>query len=89
MPFTIGGDWIPSEIVSKSKKPIKVVLEKRRNSIITVILHLSMDPTEMGVLASSLKKKLGCGGTIKDEKIEIQGDKVQQVLQFLKELKIK
>ncbi len=89
MPFTIGGDWIPSEIVSKPRKPIKVVLEKRKNSVLTVILHLNMDPTEMGVLASSLKKRLGCGGTVKDEKIEIQGDKVQQVTEFLKELKIK
>ena len=86
MPFTIGGDWIPDFANSKPKKAVKVVLEKRKNSVLTVILHLNVNAEKMGILASDLKKKLGCGGTIKDEKIEIQGDKVQQVLKFLKEL---
>ncbi|MES2200182.1 MAG: translation initiation factor [Chlamydiota bacterium] len=84
MPFTIGGDWIEKPSPVKPKKAIKVVLEKRKNSILTVILHLDMSAEEMGALASDLKKKLGCGGTVKDEKIEIQGDKVQEILKFLK-----
>lgn len=88
MPFTIGGDWIPGPANSKPKKAVKVVLEKRKNSVLTVILHLNMNAEKMESLASDLKKKLGCGGTVKDEQIEIQGDKVSQVLKFLKELNL-
>ena len=85
MPFTIGGDWIPGPSNVNPKKAVKVVLEKRKNSVLTIILHLNMSLEKMELLASDLKKKLGCGGTVKEGKIEIQGDKVQQVLRFLEQ----
>ncbi len=85
MPFTIGGDWIPESKPVTPKKPVKVILEKRKKSILTVIMNLSDSPEEMQALASELKKKLGAGGTVKEGRIEIQGDKVDQVMKFLKE----
>lgn len=90
MPFNIGGDWIPSKASFKApQKPVKVRLIKRGKSILTVILNLNMSSMEMTELASGIKKALGCGGTVKDDEIEVQGDKVDQVRKYLKEKGIK
>ncbi|EFB40340.1 hypothetical protein pah_c207o029 [Parachlamydia acanthamoebae str. Hall's coccus] len=40
-------------------------------------------------MASDIKKKLGCGGAVKENDIEIQGDKVEQVKKMLMEKGIK
>lgn len=89
MPFTIGGEWIPAEKPPDPKKKVKVILEKRGNSVVTVILNLPMSADKMEEISSSLKKKFGCGGAVKDLKVEIQGDKVSQVQEFLSKLGIK
>ena len=71
MPFTIDGQWVPSKtaVSNTPQKPVKVRLVKRGKSILTVILNLSLPQNELAALASSLKKKLGCGGAIKDDSI--------------------
>ncbi len=91
MPFTIDGQWVPSKtaVSNTPQKPVKVRLVKRGKSILTVILNLSLPQNELAALASSLKKKLGCGGAIKDDSIEMQGDKVTLVLKHLTEIGIK
>lgn len=89
MPFTIDGSWVPSKPVSENNKPVKVRLVKRGKSILTIILNLNKPEKELLDLASLLKKKLGSGGALKEETIEIQGDKVNEVLKLLKELGIK
>lgn len=90
MPFTLGGEWIPSRpAVDHPLKPVKVRLVKRGKSIVTVILNLKMSLQEKNTLASNLKKKLGCGGAVRETEIEIQGDKVAEVKNYLAELKIK
>lgn len=88
MPFTIGGEWIPEpQPVVKPKHPVKVVKEKRGSSIVTVLLNLPLTPDELKQLCSTLKHRLGCGGSVKSNQIELQGDKVQVVKDFLKEQK--
>lgn len=90
MPFNIGGEWIPSKTGSPShQKPVKVRLVKRGKSILTVILNLKMPQKELIDLASNIKKKLGCGGAISEEGIEIQGDKVEQIKKILSGIGIK
>ncbi len=84
MPFTLDGQWIPSKPDLKSNpKPIKVRLVKRGKSLLTVILDLNIPTKELEELAANLKRKLGCGGSIKEDTIEIQGDKVETVKQHL------
>ena len=80
MPFTIGGDWVPSEPekpspAAASTKPVKVRKEKRRGTWVTVVLNLNPEKHDLKALAAGLKRKLGCGGTVKQGVIEIQGDK--------------
>lgn len=97
MPFTIGGEWIPSRAQSGSntntakgsQKRVLVRLVKRGKNILTVILHLPKTEKELNALASSIKKKLGCGGAVQETAIEIQGDKVSEVKKILEELSIK
>ena len=89
MPFTIGGEWVAKEKPLPPKKPVKVVLEKKKNVVMTVVYNLPMDASEIAEIASSLKKKLGCGGSAKEGKIVIQGSKVAEVQGFLREKGIK
>lgn len=85
MPFTIGGDYIPNkrepdeDPQKKSKRPVKVRLQKRKNVVVTTILNLKQNPAELKGLAKELKQACGSGGTIKDDCIEIQGDHVQKL----------
>lgn len=89
MPFTIGGEWIPESSPSPPKQPIKVMKEKRRNSYVTVILHLPLETADLKTMCSTLKQRLGCGGSIKEERIELQGDQIEPVKNYLKERGIK
>lgn len=89
MPFTIGGDWIEKQKPTPPKKPVKVVLEKRKNLLVTVVYNLPMESSEMIELGATLKRKLGCGGNVKDGKLSIQGSKVLEVQEFLRKQGIK
>lgn len=90
MPFTLDGEWIPTEAKSQGpKKPVKVRLVKRGQSILTLILNLDLPSKDMVEISSKIKKKLGCGGGVKKGEIEIQGDKVDPIQKILKEMNIK
>ena len=95
MPFTFDGNWIAQDPKLQEKsskeaqKPVKVRLVKRGKSILTVILNLSLSLEEKEDLSSKIKKKLGCGGCVKESDVEIQGDKVESVKKILLELGIK
>jgi translation initiation factor 1 (eIF-1/SUI1) len=57
MPFTIGGDWVPSEPTSKEKKPsrpVKVRLEKRGKNKVTLVLNLQKEKSALKELATKL-----------------------------------
>jgi translation initiation factor 1 len=46
----------------------------RGGGTVIVISGIPLTSTEIKELAGALKKKCGCGGTVKDDIIEIQGD---------------
>lgn len=46
----------------------------RKGKGVTVITGLALAPAELEQLARELKQRCGCGGTVKDGVIEIQGD---------------
>lgn len=86
MPFTIAGDWIPEpEPINKPSRPIKIIKERRGQSIVTIILNIPLDSQAIKSLCSKLKQRLGCGGSVKDDKIELQGDKIEQTKVFLQQ----
>lgn len=46
----------------------------RGGGTVVIISGVTLPATELKILAGELKKKCGCGGTVKDCVIEIQGD---------------
>ena len=61
--------------IAKSEQRIKVVTEKRKfGKLITVIKGIDSKAVDIKDVAKKLKSKLACGGTVKDNKIELQGD---------------
>ncbi len=47
----------------------------RKGAGVSVITGLDLNDDELKKLAAELKKKCGCGGSVKEGTIEIQGDK--------------
>ena len=76
-------DW---QQVSELKKPTKterlepskhfLILkkEKRRGKIVTLVGPFGLEKRDTDALLKKLKKKLGCGGSFKEEFMEFQGD---------------
>ncbi|MFJ5508662.1 stress response translation initiation inhibitor YciH [Pectobacterium jejuense] len=63
----------------------------RKGKGVCLISGLDLDDTALDKLAAELKKKCGCGGSVKDGVIEIQGDKRDLLKQLLeaKGMKVK
>lgn len=51
----------------------------RRGKGVTCVRGLSGTDSELKLLLAELKKRCGCGGTLKDGVIEIQGDKREEI----------
>jgi len=68
--------------------PVRVWLEKngRGGKEVSVIKGVKSPPAGKDALCKLLKNKLGTGGTVKDEDIEIQGDHREKIVALLKEL---
>ncbi len=72
------------ETIAKEKQKIKVMTSKRRyGKITTVIDGIETDDIDIKELTSNLKSKLACGGTYKDNTIELQGDHKKKVKKHL------
>ena len=48
--------------------------EKRRGKVVTIVQPFYLGKSELNTLLKTLKKKLGTGGTVKENKLEFQGD---------------
>ncbi|MDO8627238.1 MAG: stress response translation initiation inhibitor YciH [Candidatus Diapherotrites archaeon] len=69
--------------ISKETQKIKVrLVRKKFNKVVTTVTGLD-DIEVIKELAKTMKRKLACGGTVKDKEIELQGthrDKVKKIL---------
>ncbi|OKP03284.1 stress response translation initiation inhibitor YciH [Xenorhabdus eapokensis] len=63
----------------------------RKGKGVCVITGIDADDQTLANLAAELKKKCGCGGSVKEGEIEIQGDKRDLLKQLLeaKGMKVK
>lgn len=57
----------------------------RKGKGVSVITGLELDEKALQTLAAELKKKCGCGGSVKDFTIEIQGDKRELIKTLLED----
>ena len=71
------------EVLAKEKEKIQVFSEaKRYGKKITIVRGISKDVDVKNIL-KELKHKLACGGTLKDDTIELQGDHKGRLKQIL------
>ncbi|MBO3097987.1 translation initiation factor [Gelidibacter pelagius] len=65
--------------------PIICKYEKRKGKPITIIEGYTGATEDFKILAKELKTKLSVGGSFKDDKIIIQGDYRDKIMEILKE----
>lgn len=72
------------ETIAKESQLIKVFLEKKKFKKFSTIIE-GIDPKEIDIkdLAKKLKGQFACGGTVKDGKVELQGDHRSKVKNIL------
>ena len=86
-------DHVPSEPPEKEEKPtvwlqdepLICKFEKRKGKPITIIEGYHGADSDFKQLAKEIKQLLSVGGSFKNEKIIIQGDYRDRIMQFLQE----
>ncbi len=63
-----------TEIKAPEKHQLHFAKEKRRGKVVTIVKPFYLEKSELQALLKTLKKKLGTGGTLKDNTLEFQGD---------------
>lgn len=61
----------------------------RKGKGVTLVKGLALDADALAVMGKKLKVMCGSGGTVKKGVVEIQGDHVERVLDYLKEQGVK
>lgn len=71
--------------MTKEGQRIRVRSDKRRYGKVVTIVDGFKD-VDIDKIAKDLKKKLACGGTSKNDKIELQGDHIHKMRDILIEM---
>ncbi len=85
----------PKEIAERPKGDGIVRIQRqtsgRKGKGVSLITGIDVDDATLAQIAAELKKKCGCGGSVKDGIIEIQGDKRDLIKSLLeaKGMKVK
>jgi predicted translation initiation factor SUI1 len=73
-----------------AKKPLTAKVGRetagRRGKGVTTVFDLPLDESRLRELAGTLKQRCGTGGTVKDGRIEIQGDQRERIVAELEKL---
>lgn len=81
--FSNKDELIEEDCLEKNEHKLVFKIEKRRNKIVTLVGKFYLNKEDKKELLSFLKKKLSCGGTFKNEWIEIQGDVKNKLKEIL------
>jgi len=65
---------ISTEIKEPHHHHLHFAKEKRRGKTVTIVKPFHLSKTDLQSLLKTLKKKLGTGGTLRDEALEFQGN---------------
>ncbi|MBI4896691.1 MAG: translation initiation factor [Candidatus Aenigmarchaeota archaeon] len=72
------------ESIAKETQKITISVEQKRlRKLMTIVKGIDASKINIKELASKLKTQLACGGTIKDNHIELQGDHRKRAKQLL------
>ncbi len=80
-------DLCVCEIIAKEEQQIQVYTIKRKfGKVITLVEGITDKNIDIKEVVKHLKSKLACGGTLKERTIELQGNHIAKVKQYLIEL---
>jgi len=65
---------VSTEVKEPEKHQLHFAKEKRRGKVVTIVKPFFLSANDLKALLKTLKKKLGTGGTVKDETLEFQGE---------------
>ena len=65
---------ISTEIKGPEKHQLHFAKEKRRGKVVTIVKPFYLTKSDLQALVKTLKKKLGTGGTVRENSLEFQGD---------------
>ena len=74
------------EDLAKSSQRIKVTTDKKRYGKIVTVVSGFDKGIDIKKTAKALKNELACGGTFKDNQIELQGDHTKKIKPILLKL---
>jgi translation initiation factor 1 len=75
------------EDLGKAAQELRVSTDTRRyGKAVTIVSGFDTDTTDVGDVASELKSKLACGGTVEDDEIELQGDHTDRLPDVLRDM---
>ena len=74
---------VSKKIESKNAHQLVFTFEKRKGKPVTLVGRFNISENDKKAVLKLLKKKLACGGSIKDEWIELQGDVKNRVKDIL------
>jgi translation initiation factor 1 len=63
-----------TNIKTPQKHQLHLAKEKRRGKVVTIVRPFHLAKSDLQTLLKSLKKKLGTGGTLREDALEFQGD---------------
>jgi translation initiation factor 1 len=75
-----------TEIKEPEKHQLHFSKEKRRGKVVTIVQPFYLNQNDLKALLKTLKKKLGTGGTLKEESLEFQGEVAVHLRTQLEEL---
>jgi len=92
-----GDDWssdnkqkptknVSTEIKEPNKHQLHFAKEKRRGKVVTIVKPFCLAKNDLQALVKTLKKKLGTGGTVKEDSLEFQGDIPEKLRKYLEAL---
>ena len=78
-----GNKKASNTIEPKNKHQLVFTYEKRKGKPVTLVGRFHLNDIEKKEVLKLLKKKLACGGAIKEEWIELQGDVKEKIKEVL------
>lgn len=80
-------DLCVCEDIAREQQKIEITVDKRRyGKMMTIVDGINPNELDIDTLITKLKKKCASGGTIKEGRIELQGDHRTKVRETLEEM---